>query len=687
MLGTVVALALFSISSINRVAYLGNEYSSNTLGESAIQYMQELAKEQVQAVSQRFSSAQVFGDALMQQVIHHRAYSQELGLDPSSVRKGLSELLLNQVKANPSLLGVGVGFAPNELDKSDSSFVNNKDAGGNETGRFASYASMQVPSYVMSDKEMADDGAPGTFWYTCAVKGGKDCVTNPYSFTNAEGVTTLMSTVSIPILTDEKRLGAICVDISLNSLQKIVDDSSQRLYGGKSKITFISADGVVAARSGEPSSAGKKYLQVDQALGEAITRNFGNTSLMLVKANAQTAVVAPFAPIPGSDYWTVVIQVPDALVFASSNALREKLGEASKEATTLQAVVGVTAALISILVLWLMAGTVTRPILRVAGVFKDIASGGGDLTRRVNYARQDEIGNLTNAFNEFLDKLQPIIRQVSQSADGTRKTAGEAADIATQTSASMQEQLREVDQAAAASQEMSATSQDVARNAALAADAVRQVDAATRQGQQTVNQTTEAITKLAYKLDLAVQQAESLSATSLKIGGVLEVINSVAEQTNLLALNAAIEAARAGESGRGFAVVADEVRHLAKRTQDSVVEIQVVIEQLQRGTGNVVGAIRDSHAQAGESVEIVEVTVQRFREINHGVEVISDMTLQIASAAEEQSAVSEEVSRNISAIRDVAQMLTVKAEDSANISQSLNHLATEQKVLMSNFQA
>ncbi|WP_409999741.1 methyl-accepting chemotaxis protein [Pseudomonas sp. DR48] len=251
----------------------------------------------------------------------------------------------------------------------------------------------------------------------------------------------------------------------------------------------------------------------------------------------------------------------------------------------------------------------------------------------------------------------------------------------------MQDQLREIDQAAAASQEMSATSQDVARNAALAANAVRQVDAATRQGQTTVNQTTESIAKLASKLDLAVQQAESLSATSLKIGGVLDVIHSIAEQTNLLALNAAIEAARAGESGRGFAVVADEVRHLAKRTQDSVAEIQVVIEKLQYGTGSVVSSIRDSHTQAGESVKTVEVTVQKFQDINQGVEVISDMALQIASAAEEQSAVSEEVSRNISAIRDVAQSLTIKAGDSASMSQSLSRLATEQKALMSNFQA
>jgi methyl-accepting chemotaxis protein len=687
MLGTVGALASFSIKSINDVALFANEYSSKTLGDSAIQYMQELGKEQAQAVSQRFSSAQIFGDALMQQVRYHRLYSQKLDMDPVSTRKGLSELLLYQVKSNPTLLGVGIGFAPNALDGSDAAFVNDKDAGGNESGRFASYASTQVPSYIMSDKEMADDGSPGTIWYTCAMKSGKDCVTNPYSFTNPEGVTTLMSTVSIPILDGENRLGAICIDLSLSSLQKIVDDSSQRLYGGESKITFISADGVVAARSGEPLSAGKKFLQVDLVTGEQITKHLGNAELAVVKAVGQTAVMAPFAPISGGGNWTVVIQVPDSLLFASSNSLREKLSEASKAATTLQAVVGLAAALLSILILWMMAGTITRPILRVASVFKDIASGGGDLTRRVDYDRNDEVGNLTSAFNEFLDKLQPIIRQVSHSADSTRKAASDAADIATQTSASMQDQLREVDQAAAASQEMSATSQDVARNAALAADAVRQVDAATRQGQTTVNQTTESIAKLASKLDLAVQQAENLSATSLKIGGVLDVINSVAEQTNLLALNAAIEAARAGESGRGFAVVADEVRHLAKRTQDSVAEIQVVIEQLQYGTGSVVASIRDSHTQAGESVKTVEVTVQKFQDINQGVEVISDMALQIASAAEEQSAVSEEVSRNISAIRDVAQSLTIKAGDSASMSQSLSRLATEQKALMSNFQA
>lgn len=687
ILGTIGTLAFSSINGINSVSELGNDYSSRTLGDSTIQYMHALGKEQAQTVSERFLSAKIFGDALMRQVAYHRTYSQKLHLDPAVVRAGLSELLTYQVKANPSILGVGIGYAPNALDGNDAAFVNEKSAGGNETGRFASYASTQVPSYIMSNKEMADDGSPGTFWYTCAVKSGKDCVTNPYAFTNGEGVTTLMSTVSIPLLDGDQPLGAICVDISLGSLQEMAEDSSRRLYGGQSKITFVSADGVIAARSGEPSAVGKKLSEVDIQASEQITKDQSVARISAMKADDQTAVVTPFSPIPGGDNWAVIIQVPNSVAYASSMMLRDELSGASKRAATLQAAIGGSAALISILILWFMAGTITRPILRVAGAFKDIASGGGDLTRRVSYDRVDEIGELTKSFNSFLDKLQPIIRKVREAADGAGKTATEAADLASQTSASMQDQLREVDQAAAASQEMSATSHEVARNAASAADAVHQVDVATRQGQSAVDQATSSITKLASKLNIAVQQVEGLSASSSKIGGVLDVINSVAEQTNLLALNAAIEAARAGDSGRGFAVVADEVRHLAKRTQDSVAEIQVVIEQLQSGTKSVASSIRDSHMQAGESVEIVEVTVRKFQDINNGVEVISDMALQIASAAEEQSSVSEEVSRNISAIRDVAHLLTTKAEESAAISQSLSHLATEQKALMSNFQA
>ncbi|MNC41737.1 Methyl-accepting chemotaxis protein McpS [compost metagenome] len=232
---------------------------------------------------------------------------------------------------------------------------------------------------------------------------------------------------------------------------------------------------------------------------------------------------------------------------------------------------------------------------------------------------------------------------------------------------------------------MSATSQDVAKNAALAAEAARNVDTAAREGMATIDQTTHSIDRLAADIDSAMQEVEVLVSNSNEIGTVLDVIRAIAEQTNLLALNAAIEAARAGESGRGFAVVADEVRSLAKRTQHSVGEIHSVIEQLQSGTRNAVQSMQTSHNQASGSVAQVKQAVLALQKINRGVEVISDMNLQIASAAEEQSSVSEEVNRNVANIRDVTEQLTLQSEESARVSKTLNDLANQQQQLMASF--
>ncbi|WP_371914062.1 MULTISPECIES: methyl-accepting chemotaxis protein [Pseudomonas] len=249
----------------------------------------------------------------------------------------------------------------------------------------------------------------------------------------------------------------------------------------------------------------------------------------------------------------------------------------------------------------------------------------------------------------------------------------------------MQQQFREVDQVATASQEMSATAHDVANSAAMAADAARGADGATRDGLNVIDNTTRLIDELASDMSSAMSQVEGLAASSEQIGSVLEVIRGIAEQTNLLALNAAIEAARAGEAGRGFAVVADEVRNLAKRTQDSVEEIRQVIEGLQNGTRDVVGAMSNSHRQAQDSVSQVEQAVAALKRIGDAVSVITDMNLQIASAAEEQSAVAEEINRNVAGIRDVTESLSSQAQESAQVSQSLNKLANHQQGLMDQF--
>ncbi|WP_371927865.1 MULTISPECIES: methyl-accepting chemotaxis protein [Pseudomonas] len=249
----------------------------------------------------------------------------------------------------------------------------------------------------------------------------------------------------------------------------------------------------------------------------------------------------------------------------------------------------------------------------------------------------------------------------------------------------MQVQFREIDQVATASNEMSATAHDVANSASNAASAAKGADQSARDGMSIIERSTRDINQLAEEVSKAVTEVEALAVNSEQIGSVLEVIRSIAEQTNLLALNAAIEAARAGESGRGFAVVADEVRNLAKRTQDSVEEIRLVIERIQTGTRGVVATMHSSQTQAHNNAGQIQQAVQALGKISEAVTVISDMNLQIASAAEQQSAVAEEVNRNVSAIRTVTETLTEQATESAQISSQLNSLATHQMKLMDQF--
>lgn len=396
-------------------------------------------------------------------------------------------------------------------------------------------------------------------------------------------------------------------------------------------------------------------------------------------------VLQPFKPIPEAKPWSVLLEVPEQELLAPALQLERQLNQRRTGDSAVALTIGLLAMLLGLLLMWLTARGVTRPILAVAAMLKDIASGEGDLTRRLDYPGQDELGELAGWFNRFLDKLQPVIADVKRSVQDARGTADQSAAIASQTSAGMQQQFREVDQVATAFQEMSATAHDVAHNAAQAADAARSADQASREGLGVIGKTTATIELLANEMNVAMQEVEGLANSSEQIGSVLEVIRSIAEQTNLLALNAAIEAARAGEAGRGFAVVADEVRNLAKRTQDSVEEIRQVIEGLQKGTREVVSTMHSSHRQAQGSVEQVEQAVAVLQRISQAVSVITDMNLQIASAAEEQSSVAEEINRNVASIRDVTETMAGQADESAQVSQNLNRLANQQQNLMDQF--
>ncbi|WP_353741508.1 methyl-accepting chemotaxis protein [Pseudomonas fluorescens] len=692
LLGVVASIVGMNIYQTNQNDDLVSDSSSTMLTASVQDLLQAKAAEQAVRVQKTFGETLTVVTALADQIKDMRTLAAKRSLEPGALREELNQNLKTAFERNSKVLGIWLAFEPNGLDGKDSEFANDAARQSNEIGRFATYwsrAGGESLNTIMVEEDMTKttlnlSGNPYNVWYTCPRDSKRTCLLDPYADT-VGGKEVLMTTISVPLLVDGKSIGVVGIDIALDALQAAAVDSQRDLFNSAGHMLIVSGTGVLAAYSVDAGKVGKNIGDTLGADGKDILQLLGSGAPKILQQGDLIRAVYPVSPIADAKAWAVVIDLPKQVLLADSVKLQAVLDDAQQSGTLKALSVAVIAGLLGLLLMWLTASGVTRPINSVADMLKAIASGDGDLTQRLHYSKQDELGELVSWFNRFLDKLQPTIAQIKQSITDARGTADQSSEIARQTSEGMQVQFREIDQVATASNEMSATAHDVANSASSAANAAKGADQSARDGMSIIERSTRDINQLAEEVSKAVTEVEALAVNSEQIGSVLEVIRSIAEQTNLLALNAAIEAARAGESGRGFAVVADEVRNLAKRTQDSVEEIRLVIERIQSGTRGVVATMHSSQTQAHSNAGQIQQAVQALSKISGAVTVISDMNLQIASAAEQQSAVAEEVNRNVSAIRTVTETLTGQATESAQISSQLNSLTTQQMKLMDQF--
>ena len=333
----------------------------------------------------------------------------------------------------------------------------------------------------------------------------------------------------------------------------------------------------------------------------------------------------------------------------------------------------------------LLANTILRPLNLMKANLDDIAAGEGDLTRRLTITSQDELGQLAGSFNRFVDKIHGLVRQITEMTTQLTGLVHQVSDQAHRSDQAMERQRHETDQVATAINEMSAAAQEVAKSAQNAAVAAQQTDEEGQAAKRVVAGSIVKIHALVDDIRSSGVSLDSLQKDVSSIVSVLGVIRSIAEQTNLLALNAAIEAARAGEAGRGFAVVADEVRALASRTQISTQEIQGMIDRLQAGTQSAVEAMRRSSeagdgtsAQANEAGASLDTMAQLIATIN-------SMNAQIASAAEEQTAVAEEINRSVHQIAVAVDSVADETQLGAQTSRSLADLGQRLGQLVAQF--
>ncbi|HHP5407157.1 TPA: methyl-accepting chemotaxis protein [Aeromonas veronii] len=533
-------------------------------------------------------------------------------------------------------------------------------------GAVAQQAVDAAASEAKFDTSLNEFGIRNSEWYLCGRDTRQPCLMEPYLYEISPGNKMLMTSLTVPVLRDGKFVGLVGVDMNLPIFQQLAENLGKSLYDNKADVTLVSKMGLIVGSNRYADKLGRPLKEVSLTLPDG----------QPVSSDSDFILHQPIRVEAANTQWWLMIKVPKALALSKAHAISNELGTLLVDAQRQQIIAmgGITLLVLGLLV-WFIQ-TITAPLSLISRHVGHLSSNEGDLTQQMEIDTHQELIDLGSQLNAFLGKLRGMVQMSKGIGQQVYQQAREMKHTADTMRSSLDEQNLELESVVSAMHQMSTTAVSVA---GYAEQAAQESEAATHHintAQQTLSNARNEIHTLVGDMHEADKAVALVAQRSTNISRILDVIRAIAEQTNLLALNAAIEAARAGDMGRGFAVVADEVRALANKTRESTDEIGQLIGSLQT---EVSSSQRLMNTGIERSTTTVQGTEQAFEALNRVVaqiQQIHDHISQVATAAEQQSAVSDDINKNLMRIGDTANVIGQEASSSHQLSEALEQAAT-----------